>query len=108
MKTIICVIFVLLTFSCSTIKTVEPLQNHVAISHGNNKSYCKTIPRIYSGIATNICILYGESNKSAGVDATTHSFHYWVIDSAFSVVFDTVILPYTIVSQLNNGSIQVN
>lgn len=108
MKTLICIFFVLFTCSCATIKTVAPRQNHVEISHGSNKSYCKTIPRIYSGIAYNTCLFYGEPNQSAGVDATTHSFHYWVIDSAFSFASDTVILPYTILSQIKNGYIRVN
>jgi uncharacterized protein YceK len=108
MKTIISIILLIFTFSCSTINTVEPPQNHVDISHGKYKSHCKSIPRIYSGTSHNICTLFGKSNKSASVDSARHSFDYWVIDSAFSLVADTVILPYSIYSQMKNGSIQVN
>lgn len=108
MKTITCISLALFTCSCATIKTVEPTQNHVDISHGKYKSNCKSIPRIYSGTSYNICILYGDPNKSASVDTAKHSFHSWAIDSAFSIVSDTVILPYTIYAQMKNGSIQVN
>lgn len=108
MKTITCIGLALFICSCATIKTVEPTQNYVDISHGKYKSNCKNIPRIYSGTSYNLCILYGEPNKSANADTTKHSFHYWAIDSAFSIVSDTVILPYTIYSQIDKGSIEVN
>lgn len=108
MKTIICITLALFTTSCATIKTVEPTHNQVDISHGRYKSYCESIPRVYSGTSYNICTLYGESNTSASVDTAKHSFHYWAIDSVFSIVSDTVILPYTIYSQIAKGSIDVN
>ena len=108
MKTIICIALTLFASACSTIKTVEPTQNHVAISHGKYKSYCKSIPRVYSGISHNICTLYGQSNKSASTNTANHSFDYWAVDSAFSLVSDTIILPYTIYSQIDKGSIDVN
>ncbi|MGJ8691466.1 MAG: YceK/YidQ family lipoprotein [Thalassotalea sp.] len=108
MKTIIGITLVLFICSCATIKTVEPTHNHVDISHGKYKSNCKSIPRIYSGTYYNICILYGEPNKSTSTDTAKHSFHYWAIDSAFSIVSDTVILPYTIYSQIDKGSLDVN
>lgn len=108
MKIYYCIVLALVNFSCSTVNTVAPAHNHINISHGKNKSYCKSVPRVYSGTFYNFCTLYGEPNKSAITDATTHSFRYWATDSIFSIAFDTVILPYTIYSQIDKGSIGVN
>jgi len=67
-----------------SLETVEPTQNHVDISHIKNKSYGKSVPRVYSEISYNISTLYGESNKNTSADTANHSFDYWTVDSAFS------------------------
>jgi len=107
MKGILSCLLVLLCFSCATVKTIDPSQNHVKISYKGKKSYCKEIPRIYSGISYNACLLYGEPSKTARIDSL-NGVPFIIIDSAFSVVTDTIVLPYTIISQANKGYIRVN
>jgi len=98
---------VLLNSSCSTIKTVNPIYNQVKISHLGHKSYCKSIPRVYSGFSYNLCLLYGEPNGNGRV-STTNGVPTFLIGFAFSLAADTVVLPYTIYTQVNKGNIKVN
>ncbi|QSX34540.1 YceK/YidQ family lipoprotein [Shewanella avicenniae] len=108
MKTLLLPLVACLCCSCATIKTISPDNNHVVIEHQGKKSYCETIPRIYSGISYNVCLLRGEPSKTANVGGTLNNVPWFVIDSAFSVVADTIVLPYTIVTQSKDGDIQVN
>lgn len=108
MKEFIGILLALSTFSCSTIKTIDPPNNHVNISYNGKKSYCEKIPRIYSGISYNLCLLYGEPSKRVNVGSSLNGIPFVFIDSAFSVVSDTIVLPYTIVMQANKGAIKVN
>ncbi|MGJ8692535.1 MAG: YceK/YidQ family lipoprotein [Thalassotalea sp.] len=96
------------TFSCATIKTLDPPKNHINISHYGKKSYCDEIPRIYSGVSYNFCLLYGEPSKRENMGSSVNHVPFFVIDTVFSVVSDTVVLPYTIVMQTNKGCIKVN
>jgi hypothetical protein len=108
MKGFTYILLVLATFSCATIKTIDPEKNHINISHNGKKSYCEAIPRIYSGLSYNLCLLYGEPSKVVNVGSSVNNIPFVLIDSAFSVVTDTIVLPYTIVIQADKGSILVN
>lgn len=108
MKGFTFVILVLCTSSCATIKTIDPPKNYINISHYGKKSYCENIPRIYSGISYNLCLLHGEPSTKVNVGSSLNGLPFVFIDSAFSVVADTVVLPYTIAVQANKGSIKVN
>lgn len=108
MKGLLSVLLVFCTFSCATIKTIDPPNNHINISHYGKKSYCESIPRIYSGVSYNFCLLYGEPSKRVNVGSSINSIPFFVVDTVFSTVSDTVVLPYTIVMQANKGSLKVN
>ncbi|MFT7007209.1 MAG: hypothetical protein ACJAXJ_001723 [Colwellia sp.] len=108
MKGFTCILFALCTSSCATIKTIDPPKNHINISHYGKKSYCENIPRIYSGISYNVCLLYGEPSKSVNIGSSFNNVPFVVIDTAFSAVSDTIALPYTIVMQADKGPIKVN
>tara|TARA_R110001599_G_scaffold84623_1_gene227814 strand:- start:97 stop:366 length:270 start_codon:yes stop_codon:yes gene_type:complete len=88
-------------------KTIDPIYNQVKVSYQGHKSYCKGIPRVYSGISYNACLLYGEPNAN-GTLSSINGVPTFLIDSAFSLVADTVVLPYTIYTQVNKGNIKVN
>ena len=107
MKETICCLLALLCFSCATVKTIVPPFNHIEISYKGKDSYCKDIPRIYSGISYNACLLYGEPSTTSNFNSF-NGVPFIVIDSAFSVIADTVVLPYTIATQMNEGNIRVN
>lgn len=108
MKIIACIILVISTLSCSTLKTIAPAKNHVNISHFSKKSYCEEIPRVYSGLSYNFCLLYGEPSKYEHIGNSFNHVPFFVIDTSFSVIADTILLPHTIVMQLEKGDIKVN
>lgn len=107
-KGIIYAVLGLSASSCATVKTIDPPKNHINISHYGKKSYCESIPRVYSGLSYNLCLLYGEPSKKVNIGSSFNRIPFVVIDSAFSAVSDTIVLPYTLVMQANKGSIKVN
>jgi len=52
-------------------------------------------------------LLYGEPNGNGRV-STTNGVPTFLIGFAFSLAADTVVLPYTIYTQVNKGNIKVN
>ena len=95
--------------SCATVKTVNPEEGHVDISYGKNKCQCGSIPRVYSGAAYNFCRLHGEPRTEPAYEfQVLNGVPFLVIDTFFSVLADTVLLPYTVYRQVNDGNIQVN
>lgn len=89
---------------CGTFHTFAPDNGRVQINYMGHKSYCTSIPRIYSGVMYDFCEIYGEPNNE-GTDTPKHLFAF---DFMCSAVLDTVILPYTIFRQINDGNIRVN
>ncbi len=98
----------LCTFSCATIKTINPPTDHINISYNGKKSYCEEIPRVYSGVWYNFCLMYGEPSTRIYLGNSTNKIPWFVIDTVFSAISDTVVLPYTIIKQAEKGSLKVN
>ncbi|WP_444930186.1 YceK/YidQ family lipoprotein [Microbulbifer sp. SSSA002] len=98
----------LLCASCATVKTVNPRDNQVDIAHRGHKSYCESIPRVYSGTSYSFCLLNSEPSKTTNTGSTLNRVPLVAIDAAFSVAADTIILPYTVVTQAQHGNIKVN
>lgn len=93
---------------CATIETLNPTNNHVRIAHEGKQSYCKEIPRVYSGVNYNMCLLNGEPSYSANTGPKLDGVPFFVFDTAFSALADTLFLPYTITMQAQKGPIEVN
>ncbi|SDY12262.1 YceK/YidQ family lipoprotein [Nitrosomonas sp. Nm33] len=66
---------------------------------------CETIPRIYSGVSYDICLLRGKPSQMALWVAPIPQLIF--LDIALSGAFDTVILPYTVYTQISNGDIRL-
>lgn len=94
--------------SCATVKTVNPTDNQVDISHRGYKSNCESIPRVYSGTSYSFCLLNSEPSENVNKGASINGVPLVAFDAVFSVAADTVVLPYTIYSQAKNGNIKVN
>lgn len=108
MKELLVLLLPLLCFSCATVKTINPINNHVQIEHRGKKSYCSEIPRLYSGFMYNLCLLNGEPSRVENIGSTFSNVPFFVIDTAFSVAADTIVIPYTAVQQIDKGNIDVN
>jgi uncharacterized protein YceK len=108
MKIFIAAILITFCTACSTLKTVAPDRGRVDISSQGFDSNCNKIPRIYSGVSYNLCLLNSESNSNAIGGVGLMGVPLIFIDTVCSAVADTVFLPYTIYTQVNDGSINVN
>lgn len=86
---------------CGTVSTV--LQDDADAARGlrRHKSYCQSLPRIYSGLAYDFCIL------NAPPDPTGILAPLILLDLSVSGILDTVSLPYTICRQISVGNLQV-
>ncbi len=108
MKGFIYLLFLLFCCSCATVKTLDPPKNHINISHQGQKSYCEEIPRVYSGLSYNFCLMYGEPSKRVNIGSSINGIPTVLIDTVFSAATDTIVLPYTLMTQAEKGSIKVN
>ncbi len=89
---------------CGTIDTVIRGDSVTRQNLNHVKSPCATIPRIYSGVIYDMCLLRGKPSRAA----------LWLgpgpelmlVDLALSGVLDTAALPYTIFGQIREGSIE--
>lgn len=95
----------LLCCSCATIKTVDPHRDRITVEYNGAKSYCKSIPRIYSGVSYNVCRMFGEPKHTSA--RPSRGVPVIFFDTALSAVADTVVLPYTLFLQADKGSIKV-
>lgn len=90
---------------CGTINTVMREEGVAARELRNQKTYCQSIPRIYSGVGYNLCRLNGEPNPHGAFDSQLNFVPFVFVDSLISGVLDTALLPYTIYRQSSDGSI---
>lgn len=108
MKILIAAILIISCTACSTFKTVAPDRGRVDITSQGYDSNCNKIPRIYSGVSYNVCLLNSEPNSNSIGGFGLMGVPLIFIDTVCSAVADTVILPYTIYTQVSDGSIKVN
>ena len=91
--------FALVLSGCGTAITVLQDDEVAARSLRKQKTYCQSIPRIYSGLAYDFCVL------NAPPDPTGVSLPILLMDFTLSGVFDTALLPYTVYRQATDGNI---
>ncbi|CAI8914033.1 hypothetical protein EMIT0P12_40330 [Pseudomonas sp. IT-P12] len=86
---------------CGTSLTV--LQNEEDAVRGlrKQKTYCQSIPRVYSGLAHDFCVLNAPPSPGG------YLAPFVLADLALSGIFDTVVLPYTIYRQATDGSMAI-
>lgn len=86
---------------CGTAVTVLQHEDDAARSLRNKKTYCQSIPRVYSGLAYDFCAL------NAPPDPTGVLVPLVLLDLALSGTLDTISLPYTIYRQATDGNIRI-
>lgn len=86
---------------CGTALTV--LQDDADAARGlrKQKTYCQSIPRVYSGLAYDFCVL------NAPPDPTGVLVPLVLLDLGLSGALDTVVLPYTLYRQGTDGNIAI-
>jgi uncharacterized protein YceK len=86
---------------CGTALTVLQDDEDAARGLRKQKTYCQSIPRVYSGMAYNFCLLH------APPDPTGVLVPLVLLDLTLSGVCDTVSLPYTIFRQATDGNLGI-
>lgn len=93
--------------SCATVETLNPATDHAENACRGNPSKCQAIPRLYSGLAYNFCLHYGESRERV-IGNRFNRLPLLVFDAALSTIADTLVLPFTTYQQCRRWSITVN
>ncbi len=91
----------LILTGCGTALTVLQGDEDAARSLRKQKTYCQSIPRIYSGLAHDFCLLH------APPDPTGMLIPFVLLDITLSGVLDSVALPYTIYRQAAHGNLSI-
>ncbi|MHC8303887.1 YceK/YidQ family lipoprotein [Pseudomonas sp. PB3P13] len=86
---------------CGTVLTVLQGDEDAARGLRKQKTYCQSVPRIYSGLAYDFCLL------NAPPDPTGVLIPFVLLDITLSGVLDTVALPYTIYRQAAHGNLGI-
>lgn len=86
---------------CGTAASVLQMDADVARDMRKQKTYCQSIPRIYSGLAFDFCVL------NAPPDPAGVLLPFVLLDLPLSGVLDTVVLPYTIYRQASDGNLGI-
>ena len=86
---------------CGTVTTVLQEDADAARGLRRQKTYCQSIPRVYSGVAFDFCLL------NAQPDFTGVLVPAVLVDIVASGAVDTVLLPYTIYRQSTDGKIGI-
>lgn len=95
------ILFVSFLSGCGTVNTVFRGDEIVSNNLTKKRTYCNSIPRVYSGAAYNFCILRGEPTTSVSLQAVV------IQDFVLSGMVDTLVLPYTIYRQVGDGNIAI-
>ncbi|MHC8346938.1 YceK/YidQ family lipoprotein [Pseudomonas sp. RT6P73] len=106
-RSILLVALGLLLSGCGTINTVfrsDEVAGHNLKERGTN---CDSIPRVYSGVFYDLCILHAPPDVGKKFSVTLGLIPVEIIDFIPSAVLDTLVLPYTIYRQNTDGNIEI-
>ena len=103
MKYFVVLLSIAFMSGCGTFTTLTSSDSEIARNLNKKNSGCVSVPRVYSGVAYNMCKLNSNGNSiyflpMAGV---------YLTDSVFSAVTDTVVLPYTVYAQKQDGNLNL-
>lgn len=86
---------------CGSALTVLQDDADAARDLRKQKTYCQSIPRIYSGLAFDFCVL------NAPPDPSGFLVPFVLLDLPLSGVVDTISLPYTVYRQVTDGNLGI-
>lgn len=92
---------------CGTINTVFSSDADTINSLRKAKTRCETVPRVYSGLSYDLCVMHGPPQVTERDPAAPALIPFQIIDLIPSGVIDTLLLPYTIYLQSSQGSLDL-
>ncbi len=108
MKFIVVAILTVLVVGCGTLKTTALDKPRIEIGTKSKKSLCTQIPHVYSGVFYNVCWLNRETSPYNTHSLSGGDLPFVAVDILLSGVMDTLLLPYSIYKQAEEGSIKVD
>lgn len=103
MKRLVVLIAMSLLSGCGTFTTLTHSDSEIASNLNRQNSGCVSVPRVYSGVAYNMCKL----NSNGSSVYFLPMLGVYLVDSVFSAATDTVALPYTVYAQSQKGSVDL-
>lgn len=94
----------LLLCGCGTIKTTVQDERVISDTLRARATYCTSIPRVYSGLAYNWCLLNAPPTTIKGWNPTLEST---ILDMGLSAIADTVMLPFTLIAHIEYGALNI-
>lgn len=92
---------------CGTVNTVLSSDAHASSALRKAQTRCESLPRVYSGIAYDLCLLHGPPQLVERDPAAPALMPLQLLDFIPSGILDTVVLPYTIYLQGTQGSLDI-
>lgn len=89
---------------CGTVTTLSSSDEEIVANLNKENSSCQAMPRVYSGVAYNLC----KMNSNGNSIYYSWLLSFYLIDSVASAATDTAALPYTVYTQSKNGSLALN
>jgi len=108
LRTLALVLPALALSGCGTVNTVVRGDAVAAKNLREWRTRCASLPRVYSGAVYNFCILNGEPNPTTDAPGAPAAIPFAIVDIALSGVLDTLVLPYTVYRQLEEGNIELH
>ncbi|WP_370981133.1 YceK/YidQ family lipoprotein [Agaribacterium sp. ZY112] len=103
-------LFIILALSslcaCGTYTSLSSTDRQIARKLDKKNTHCDSVSRLYGGVSYNLCSLHSSPNKSYYINVWASGFY--LVDTAFSAVSDTVVIPYSAYRQINDGNVEVN
>lgn len=103
-KGIVLLIASTLLTACGTFNTLNKTDKEISSHLTKQKTTCKSITRVYSGLAYDFCYL--NANPGGGT-YFLNLLPLYLVDGAVSATADTLLLPYTGYLQYKQGSIDI-
>jgi uncharacterized protein YceK len=92
---------------CGTINTVFSSDVDTVNSLRKAKTRCEAVPRVYSGLSYDLCVMHGPPQVTERDPAAPAMIPFQIIDLIPSGIIDTLLLPYTIYLQSSLGSLDI-
>lgn len=86
---------------CGTVSTLSSDDSTIKASMNSYKTNCYVMPRVYSGVSHNVCKI---NSSTIDFDKQVKELLYFA-DLAPSALLDTLVLPYSIYKQTQEGSL---
>lgn len=106
MTRILVVALITVLAGCGTLNTAPKSNADIGRKLARHGSYCSWVPRIYSGVSYDLCLLNAEERHLTSITFLQYGILADIL--ILSPIADTVLLPVTIAQQIQLGSARIN